>query len=208
MRIEPALIFSSQSAILFIVCLTPQIAIFTASVQMLPACVLRLAGTAQAAILSPHPGAFFASVFNERRGWPWAFPVSVKTALDKKVTSLGITCPHCDMHFSTADEAVAHDAACPKRPATIRAERLEKEVDCGCGQFLQFLLALCKGFAVFYAGGSPQDCGERCVMPEKLKPCPACGPFAATERDATEKWNALTRVSAMAAAAVVTTSTR
>ena len=48
---------------------------------------------------------------------------------NEKIFSLGMTCPHCDMYFSTVDEAVAHDAACPNHPASISAERLEKEAD-------------------------------------------------------------------------------
>lgn len=55
--------------------------------------------------------------------------ISDSTGEDEKIYRLGITCPHCDMHFSTVDEAVAHDAACPNHPASIRAERLEKEAD-------------------------------------------------------------------------------
>ena len=52
-----------------------------------------------------------------------------KTGEDIKAFSLGATCPHCNMQFATMREAIEHDAACPKHPATIRAERLEKEAD-------------------------------------------------------------------------------
>lgn len=55
--------------------------------------------------------------------------VSDKAGENLKVISLGATCPHCNMQFSTAVEAIEHDATCPKHPATIRAEHLEKEAD-------------------------------------------------------------------------------
>lgn len=55
--------------------------------------------------------------------------VSDKAGENLKVISLGTTCPHCNMQFATAAEAIEHVATCPKHPATIRAEHLEKEAD-------------------------------------------------------------------------------
>lgn len=39
----------------------------------------------------------------------------------------GATCVHCNAHFTSAEDAIAHDKVCPKHPANIRAELLEKE---------------------------------------------------------------------------------
>lgn len=41
----------------------------------------------------------------------------------------GATCVHCNAHFTNAEEAIAHDKVCPKHPANIRAELLEKEAE-------------------------------------------------------------------------------
>lgn len=41
----------------------------------------------------------------------------------------GATCVHCNACFTSADEVIAHDKVCPKHPANIRAELLEKEAD-------------------------------------------------------------------------------
>ena len=41
----------------------------------------------------------------------------------------GATCVHCNAHFTSAEEAIAHDKVCPKHPANIRAELLEHEAD-------------------------------------------------------------------------------
>ncbi len=39
------------------------------------------------------------------------------------------TCVHCNAHFTSAEDAIAHDKVCPKHPANIRAELLEHEAD-------------------------------------------------------------------------------
>ena len=41
----------------------------------------------------------------------------------------GATCVHCNARFTSAEEAIAHDKVCPKHPANIRAELLEKEAE-------------------------------------------------------------------------------
>ena len=41
----------------------------------------------------------------------------------------GATCVHCNAHFTSAEDAIAHDKVCPKHPANIRAELLEKEAE-------------------------------------------------------------------------------
>lgn len=39
------------------------------------------------------------------------------------------TCVHCNACFTSAEDAIAHDKVCPKHPANIRAELLEKEAE-------------------------------------------------------------------------------
>lgn len=41
----------------------------------------------------------------------------------------GATCVHCNACFTSAEDAIAHDKVCPKHPANIRAELLEKEAE-------------------------------------------------------------------------------
>lgn len=40
---------------------------------------------------------------------------------------MGVTCVHCNQHFTSHEEAIRHDAVCPKHPANIRSERLERK---------------------------------------------------------------------------------